>query len=729
MNRKTKHIAILAIILILSIFGGIALYLQEARLPQNGALPQLQTAEPAEVIIDKEGYFHLYARNNPDLYKTLGYLHAARYLVKMDLFQRTARGTLSEAFGADYLDIDIFSRTVGFADIAADFIERIDPAERQIMSAYCDGINTYINHNFHRLPAKFKFRRYKPSYWKPEDCLAIQRLLAWALSDQLTKKVVFYKLLEIYGAAKIRDGFPAVDNLPPITFPVHNTQFFADLDYFVNSHLKMLDMLNITVEDLENSWALSADRTVENVPALGGELPDFLNDYHDLLELSAPGIQISGLVIPGIPFVLTGSNADIAWNLTIRPGDNLEFILIPGPENSGRSGDTPRDFSLRQERIAIRNAADTTITVRETKFGPIINRAPDFTGNDYELAIYWGGFQFSNDLQCFTRLYSAQSWQDFKDAVSWHIVPAAEVDYLDIYNNIGTAQHISDLEIDDSVKRLYTVSRFYEPDFSNPVQHLFRNLNPQSVFIRHYRAFAECLPDSIVGEDPFATDSLLSFQEILSAKENRKAKMLLPLIFEIISPADCNNPLQRQVYDILNQWNYQSLESSPAQTVYTILLNRLYELTFKDEMQLADSRLYSQFAHLDDEMFLNLVCLLQKGESSWFDDIRTETVIERRRDIVLKAFTETVNFLSERYSPNISQWVPENILPARQIESTNFLLALTSKPVIYTSSAKVHQSHFLSREHRIIYRQSQLQAGNRLELIQQGARIITVPAK
>jgi len=100
MNRKTKHIAILAIILILSIFGGIALYLQEARLPLNGALSQLQTAEPAEVIIDKEGYFHLYARNNPDLYKILGYLHAARYLVKMDLFQRAARGTLSEVFGA-----------------------------------------------------------------------------------------------------------------------------------------------------------------------------------------------------------------------------------------------------------------------------------------------------------------------------------------------------------------------------------------------------------------------------------------------------------------------------------------------------------------------------------------------------------------------------------------------------------------------------------------------------
>jgi len=728
MNRNLRHVAILIIVVILSILGSIAIYFQESGLPQSGTLTHLKTSEPAEVIIDKDGYFHLYAQSSQDLYTILGYMHAARYLVNMDLFLRTANGTLSEVFGPEHLEIDILSRTIGFANIASDFVNRIDPNVSQILSAYCDGINTYIDQNFYHLPRDFKIRRYTPSHWKPEDCLAIQRLLAWSLSDQLIKKVVFYKLLEIYGPKKIREGFPAVDNLPLGSFPIYNTQLFSDLNYLVNSHLHLLDLLNITTEDLENSWVLSANRTIENVPALGGELPDFLNKYHDIVELTAPGISIGGLTIPGIPFILFGCNSTIAWNLTIRPSDNLEFILTPVSDDNSQYElyNKWSDFSIRPERIVIRNATDTTITVRQTALGPVVNLNHKNRHNQYAISVHWNGNQFSDDLKSYTQLYSAKNWDAFKNAVRQHVTPSVEVDFLDINSNIGTAQYVSDLEINENAERIQTLSRLYEPDFINPVHHLFRNLNPESGYIRHHRVFSEFVQDSSVCKDIFQSDSLLSFQDILTINTDRRAEMLLPLIFEIISTKDLSHPVHCRALEILSQWDCQTSDLSPATSIFNTLLNKLCELIYKDEMDLTDPQLYSQFEHLSDESFLNILYLIQQGESSWFDDIQTTDIVERRKTVVLTAFSKAVDYLAEQYSPNISQWAPENILHPNHIDRTSFQIALIPRPFIYESSVMVHQSRLLSHEQKIIRSQSQMQLYSRYELIQESARIITI---
>ncbi len=54
--------------------------------------------EPVEVLRDRHGVPHIFARNRADLFRAQGIVHAQDRLWQMELNRRIARGTLSELF-------------------------------------------------------------------------------------------------------------------------------------------------------------------------------------------------------------------------------------------------------------------------------------------------------------------------------------------------------------------------------------------------------------------------------------------------------------------------------------------------------------------------------------------------------------------------------------------------------------------------------------------------------
>ncbi len=726
MKRINRQIIYFTLFLLTIFGGGLWFYFQEAQLPKEGSLVLPELKEPVELLIDNDNLFHLFARNSADLYRALGYLHASQFLPRMDLFLRTANGTLSEVFGNQYLNIDVYTRTLGFAELAGNFIGEIDSTGWQTLNAYCHGINAFINQNVHHLPRTFKLKGYSPSHWQPSDCLAIQRLLAWSLSDQLVKKIVFYKLLEIYGPEKVRDGFPAVTNLPSTGVPIYNTLLFPDLNKMLGCHLDMLNLLNISIPDLGHSWVLNANQNTDRRAALGGELPAFMNDYHSLVELNAPGIHVSGFSLPGIPAIFCGHNSTIAWNRAIYPTDNLEFILTPVLNERYLHENRWIDFDTRQETIRVRNGKDTTFTVKKTRYGPLITPIIQELTPQQAISIHWKGFLFSDDLKGLQLLLHADSWDLFKEAVRQQMLPAAEWDYTDIRGNIGTTRYVSDLEEVYNISRIPAPSRCFEPGFNGPVHHLFRNFNPKDGSIVHYYSFPTFNNDTSVCIDPVTGTRPASLRNILTVAPSWNAKVMLPFIKEIIRPADLHHPLQRQALQLLTEWNCENDPAGPEAVLFETFLNKLYENIYRDELELSDPQLYDQFIHLKQELFLNTMYLLQKGESSWFDNIRTPTTVERRKDIVVSAFTEAVNSLAEMHSPNISQWRATELIPADRITKTRFLVTLASEPLIQHYSVRLQRHNRISRERIINGIRRQLLSGNRLTLIRGNARMITL---
>lgn len=117
-----------------------------------------------------------------------------------------------------------------------------------------------------------------------------------------------------------------------------------------------------------NNWAVGGALTRHG----GGMLAD---DMH--LGLGVPNIwfraeihvksaagerRIAGVTLPGLPAMVAGSNGDIAWGFTNTEGHWFDWVAVPAAEPVAE---------LRDE-IAVKGEAPVPMTIRETRWGPIL---------------------------------------------------------------------------------------------------------------------------------------------------------------------------------------------------------------------------------------------------------------------------------------------------------------------------------------------------------------------
>ena len=100
--------------------------------------------EEVTVIRDSLAIPHIYAKNEEDLYRVVGYITAQDRLWQMDLMRRITTGNLSEIFGADMLTADQLFRAFDFSKKSADVLTKTDPEIIKCLQAYTDGVNQFI---------------------------------------------------------------------------------------------------------------------------------------------------------------------------------------------------------------------------------------------------------------------------------------------------------------------------------------------------------------------------------------------------------------------------------------------------------------------------------------------------------------------------------------------------------------------------------------------------------
>src|SRR5690606_32746482 len=127
--------------------------------------------EPVEILRDRWGVAHIYARNQDDLFFAQGFVVAQDRLWQIDWWRRVGVGETAEVLGKKGLPGDRIARLVRYRGDMEKEWTSYSPDTKAIATAFTNGINAYIDHIGDRLPIEFQVLGYRPKKWQPEDVL------------------------------------------------------------------------------------------------------------------------------------------------------------------------------------------------------------------------------------------------------------------------------------------------------------------------------------------------------------------------------------------------------------------------------------------------------------------------------------------------------------------------------------------------------------------------------
>ena len=400
-----------------------------------------------EVLIgrDEWGIPHIRAGSRHDLFLAQGFVHAQDRLWQMELNRRAAKGELSAVFGPATLATDRLARTLGLARLAQSTWEQLDDQTRADVEAYTAGVNAYLQSN-PALPIEFTLLRHRPQPWRPLDSVAYGRLQMWALTEGAMGELVQAQLIEKVGAARAAELAPRYPASNPVTLPDGielNDQQISNLLPAARPHaIPFLGKGGAAGAGRgSNAWVIATGRSATGHAIL-------CNDMH--LPVGTPsvwyyvhlksddGLHVAGFSQPGLPYVLVGHNAHMAWGATLAYTDCEDLFveqLDPGDATRYCFQGEWRQAEVYEERITVRGRPDHVERVIATHHGPIVSSV--LPGKRQVLALSSTALRPRLCISGFRRLNEARHWDDFVAAVEQIHAPALNLLYADTRDNIG----------------------------------------------------------------------------------------------------------------------------------------------------------------------------------------------------------------------------------------------------------------------------------------------------
>jgi penicillin amidase len=441
--------------------------------PETLRLTGLQ--HPVTVTFTAQGVPSIQAATDHDAYLALGYVQARFRLAEMDSERRLGEGRLAQLAGPGELASDRFELRLGLLRTAQRewaATPRSSPAGQALLS-YARGVNDDLAQVRAKgdWPAEFSLTRVYPSAWTPVDSLVIQGVLTQELD--FTTTPLDYALLEkSLGAARTMAWFP-VDppnqqspfdpgpyRKPGLTTvpadlassaPVATAGATADVAPGnvrssksavttaaggLLAQLSRLPAGRIHQLPDSNAWAANGSAVAGNGALLAGDphLPQTLPSIWYEAALSAPGLDVSGVSVPGVPGVLIGHNQHIAWSLTDT--QNQAALFYAEQTSSRHPGQyywrgAWRTMTKVYYTIPVRGGATVSLTVDVTVHGPIMTQAGQ------TMAVDWMGNVPSADLAALIGINQAGDFSQFRTALAgWH-APTQNFVYADDHGHIG----------------------------------------------------------------------------------------------------------------------------------------------------------------------------------------------------------------------------------------------------------------------------------------------------
>ncbi|MBE7325351.1 penicillin acylase family protein [Nocardioides sp. Y6] len=717
------------LVLVLVLLTVFAVDLYRRPLPQTSGEVVLTGLDGAvEVHRDAHGIPRIYADSDRDLVRAQGYVHAQERFFEMEVRRRATAGRLAEIFGPDALESDKMVRTMGWRRVAEEELGLVSADTRTLLDAYADGVNALIAQ---RSPAELAVEyslldltgvETTPEKWTAVDSMTWLKAMAWDLrgnmDDEIDRAVAALtndddvvdtlhppydaqRHPPIVGGGRIVDGefvAGATGRRPRVGTPgrAGASARVAVLEGVRDSLAAVPALLGRGQGLGSNAWVVSGERSATGRPLLA-------NDPH--LGTSQPGIwtqmglhcrertpdctlDVAGFTFSGLPGVVIGHNAEIAWGFTNLGPDVTDLYLERVDGDSWSHGGRERPLRVRTETIEVRGEEDFELKVRATDHGPLISdvsqaassvganaaaqeraaqgSAEALTGDPYAVALAWTALEPGTTADAIFALNRASGWDSFRAAARLFDVPAQNLVYADTAGNIGYQApgkvpvrrpgHDGRTPVPGWVERNDWTGEYV------PFDELPSVLNPDEGFVvtanqavagpdyphhlthdwdHGYRA--QRIRELIEAEDDLTVAEMAEIQ--LDAR-NPLAETLVLALLDI----DGLPPYVAEAVDLLADWDQQDDSDSAAAAYFNVVWERLLALAFHDDLR-------TRVHPAGDSRWVAVVeDLLARPAHPLWDDRTTEGVVEVRDDVLARALEEARDEMTRRRSVRPERW-------------------------------------------------------------------------
>jgi penicillin amidase len=460
-----------------------------------------------------------------------------------------------------------------------------------------------------------------------------------------------------------------------------------------------------------NAWVVSGSRTAGDAPLLaadlhlGVQMPSIWYEAHlhadTDIDTGSEGFHAAGFTFAGVPGIIIGHNDEIAWGLTnVNPDVQDLYIerIHPNDPNRYRWEGAWRKMITRVERIEIAGEAEPErIIVRETRHGPIISDSagPQSGQSGFtvtppavpqegleltELALRWTALEPNRTFDSFYRMNRAESFSAFRDAARLFDIPSQNLVYADRAGNIGyqTPGLIPIRGKSNGVLPVPGWRAEYEWRGYIPFEELPYVLNPDRGYIatannpvapREYphhitaewdhgyraRRIVDMIEEA--GDDITREDIARMQADTLNLNAGELLPYLEPLDLTEVSlgAASVLADRLRAFREMLLQWDHRMERESAGAAAFAFFFQGLVEEAFGDEIPedlWKRERLLGTITQIQSV----LARMVQRPNSTWWDDVLSPHTQETRDDILKRALAQGLRIADRHTDTEMSSW-------------------------------------------------------------------------
>lgn len=666
-NKVFKYVKRLTIIILslLIIAGGYGYYFVHKSLPTvEGKVEVAMLDNDVKVHRDQNGIPTIEAKNDADLYRAQGYVHAQDRLFQMDLARRQASGRLSEVVGKAAIETDKKYLVFSLRKAAEKSYDGYSESAKKILNYYAEGVNAYIEEakRDKKLSYEFSLLGYEPEKWTAIDSLTIGKYMAYDLGGHWDHQSFNNWILNNLGEENLKQLLPESFSKNPDSEEIIK----ANLGANANINKDTAKVERPPMENGSNDWVVSGKKTKSGKPLLADDPHLGLStpSVWYQMTLSTPDHKVSGVIFPGVPGIILGHNENIAWGVT-NFGPDVQDLYI-----ERRQSDNPYKFEYDGEyydaqvdkySIKVKGQDDEQFEVVNTKHGPIIDFLLKPLGNENtSFSMQWTALESTQELEAILNIDKAQNWEEFEKALENFKAPAQNFVFADNQGNIAYKSNGNvpirkkgngNLPVPGySSEYGWTGYISYDklPKIVNPEQGFIATANTETVKTDYHT--------SNVWAQPYRKariDEVLSEKNDLTADDMKKLQMDTKNLYakefltNLLKNVNKDKVSKNEVYDKLSSWDNIDNKDEAAPLIFDAWMKKIQAHILKDKMS---EEAYKFMPH----------------KESYVDKILRDSLngkkinlIEEKgglNTVLTESLNETISELEGKYGKDVNKW-------------------------------------------------------------------------